>query len=412
MRLVLSLWPLLLSGGVLLGANGLQSTLLAVRGGAEGFPPLVVGLLLSAYYAGLVVGCQAAPGIVRDVGHIRAFTAFASIASAATLLHAVVVDEAVWLGLRVATGFSFAVLQMIVEAWLNERATNETRGQVLSAYRITDFAAVTALQSSLVLFDPMGFTLFALLSVLVSVALVPVALTRIEAPAPPASARLDLGALWRLSPVAAAGAALVGLTASSFWAMSPVFVAGYGYAPSDAGPFVGAIILGGALSQAPVGWLSDHLDRRLVLLGTTVGASGMALVLPVAAGVSLEALLGAAALFGALALPGFGLSIAHANDHARPGTTLSVNGGMLLLYGAAAIAGPVIASQAIARFGPEGLFWWVAGGYALLALFCTYRMTRRAAPEPAAPYVAVPRTSPAVFALDPRTEEGEAQSPR
>ena len=402
MRLVLSLWPLLLSGGLLLGANGLQSTLLAVRGGAEGFSGLAVGLLLSAYYVGFVVGCRSVPAIIRDVGHIRAFVAFASVASAATLLHAVAIDETVWLTLRVATGFAFAGLQMVLEAWLNERATNGTRGRVLSAYRITDFAAVTALQSSLVLFDAMDFTLFALLSVLVSLALVPVALTRIEQPAPPASAGLDLGALWRLSPVAVAGAALVGLTASSFWSMSPLFVGGYGYAPSDAGPFVGAIILGGALSQAPIGALSDRIDRRLVLLGTTTLAMLTALGLPLAAAVSLEALLAAAAVFGACALPGFGLSIAHANDHAEPGTGLSVNGGMLMLYGVTAIIGPVVASQAIAAFGPQGLFWWVAAGYAALSLFCVFRMIRRAAPREAQPYVAVPRTSPTVFALDPR----------
>ena len=411
MRLVLSLWPLLLSGGLLLGANGLQSTLLAVRGGAEGFSGLAVGLLLSAYYVGFVAGCRIVPAIIRDVGHIRAFVAFASVASAATLLHAVAVNEVVWLALRVATGFAFAGLQTVLEAWLNERATNATRGKVLSAYRITDFAAVTALQSSLVLFDPMGFTLFALLSVLVSLALVPVALTRIEQPAPPASAGLDLGALWRLSPVAVAGAALVGLTASSFWSMSPLFVAGYGYDPADAGPLVGAIILGGALSQAPVGALSDRIDRRAVLLGTTTLAMLTALGLPFAASVSLEALLAAAAVFGACALPGFGLSIAHANDHAAPGTALSVNGGMLMLYGVTAIIGPVAASQAIALLGPQGLFWWVAAGYAVLALFCAYRMTRRAAPREPQPYVAVPRTSPTVFTLDPRAGPRAAQSP-
>lgn len=410
MRLIVYLFPLLLSGGLLLGANGLQSTLLAVRGGAEGFSPLTVGLLLSAYYVGLVAGCRRAPAIVREFGHIRAFTAFASIASAATLLHAVVVNEVVWLVLRVVTGFSFALLQMVIEAWLNERATNENRGQVLSAYRVTDFAAVTALQSSLVLFNPMDFTLFALLSVLVSIALLPVALTRIEAPAPPSVASLDLRGLYRVSPVAAAGAALVGLTASSFWAMSPVFVARYGFDPSEAGPFVGAIILGGALSQAPVGWLSDKFDRRVVLMSTSAASAIIAIVLPLAATQSFELLLAAGAIFGACALPGFGLSVAHANDHAAPGTALSVNGGMLLLYGVTAIAGPIIASQAIALFGPAGLFWWVSGGYTALTLFCALRMLRRAAPD-AAPYVAVPRTSPAVFALDPRLDEDEVQVP-
>lgn len=405
MRVVLSLWPLLLSGGVLLGCNGLQSTLLAVRGEAEGFSPLVIGLFLSTYHVGLVAGCRFAPGAIRDVGHIRAFTAFASLASAATLAHAVVIEPAFWLALRVLTGFCFAGLQMIVEAWLNERATNATRGQVLSAYRITDFTAVTLLQSSLVLFDPISFVPFALISVGVSLALVPVALTRVEAPAVPASARLDLGRLWRLSPVAAAGAALVGLVASSFWAMSPIFVAGYGHDPADAGPFIGAIVLGGAVSQWPMGWLSDRFDRRGVLAVAALGAAGVALALPVvAANLPIAALFASATVFGVFALPCFGLTVAHANDQAEPGTALSVNGSLLLLYGVAAIVGPVVAPAIMSVAGPGGLFWFVAAGNVLLAAFCAYRMVTRAAPAVTVPYVPVPRTSPVVFALDPRAD--------
>ncbi|WP_183816320.1 MFS transporter [Parvularcula dongshanensis] len=405
----MSLWPLLLSGGLLLGCNGLQSTLLAVRGGIEGFPVTVIGMFLSAYYVGLVLGCRFAPAFVRDVGHVRSFTAFASIASAATLAHAIVVEPVFWLALRVLTGFSFAAMQMVLEAWLNERSTNATRGRVLSAYRITDFSFVTAMQASLTLFDPQSFVVFSLLSVAISLALVPVALTRVEAPPPPVSTRLHLGRLWRVSPVAFAGAAMVGLAASSYWSMGPVFVRSLGYAGTAAGPFVASIILGGALAQWPVGWLSDRFDRRAVLMSCAVGAAGAAVCLPLAGTVSFHALLGAGAVFGVFAMPCFGLTVAHANDHADPGEALSVNGGLLLLYGVAAIAGASVAPQAMRLLGPAGLFWWVASVYVVLVFFCAVRMTRRTAPAATAPYVPVPRTTPTAFALDPRVPD---QSPR
>ena len=407
MALFRSLWPLLLAAAILLGANALQTTLLAVRGAAEGFPPETIGLLLSAYYAGLIAGCRLAPGAVRDVGHIRAFTAFASIASAVALGHALIVSPAFWIALRVVTGFCFAGLAMIMESWLNERSTNETRGQVLSVYRIVDFTSVTLLQASIGLFDTGAVTLFALLSIGLSLALVPVALSRTEAPAPPASARLDVRGLWRTSPVAVMGAGLVGLAAAAYWGMVPVFTAAKGLDGGAAGLLLGAIVVGGALAQWPIGWLSDHVDRRLVLAGSAGGAALTALLVPVAADVDTGALLLSGALFGLFALPCFGLALAHANDHAGPGEALSVSGGLLLVYAGVAITGPVIAASLIRVFGPDALFAWIGGIYTVLAIFALLRTLQRAAPERADPYVPVPRTTPAVFALDPRAEGAE-----
>ena len=407
LRIVGSLWPLFLAAAILLGANALQTTLLAVRGAAEGFPPEVIGLLLSGYYAGLIAGCRLAPTAVRDVGHIRAFTAFASIASAAALAHALLVAPAFWIALRVVTGFCFAGLAMVMESWLNERATNQNRGQVLSVYRVVDFASVTLLQASIGLFDPRSVTLFALLSIGLSLALVPVALSRTEAPAPPASARLDVGRLWRTSPVAVVGSGLVGLAAAAYWGMVPVFTVAKGLDGGAAGLLLGAIVVGGALAQWPVGWLSDHLDRRLVLAASAGGAALTAVLVPVAAGVGTGALLLAGALFGLFALPCFGLAVAHANDHAGPGEALSVSGGLLMVYAAVAITGPVLAASLMRAFGPDALFGWIAGIYTALAAFALLRTLQRAAPERDEPYVPVPRTTPAVFALDPRAEPPE-----
>ncbi|WP_156032507.1 MFS transporter [Parvularcula oceani] len=404
MRLLFSLWPLLAAAAILLGGNGLQTTLLAVRGELEGFSPTVIGLFLSGYYAGMIAGCRVVPAFVRDVGHIRAFTAFASIASAVALAHALLVLPWFWIVLRIVTGFSFAALQMILESWLNERSTNATRGQVLSVYRIVDFTAVTALQAVFGLFDPTGFLLFALISIGLSLSLVPVALSRTEAPLPPASAKLDLRRLWRVSPVAALGAGMIGLSASAYWSMSPLFVSGLGYDATAIGLFIGAIVFGGAIAQWPVGWLSDRIDRRLVLVGCTVGAAASALAMPGFGAQSAEALVGAAFVFGLFALPCYGIIVAHANDHAEPGGALAVSGGLLLLFGLVAVAGPVLAAQVMRLFGSEALFVWIGAVYAAMTVLTVIRIARRAPPEATAPFVPVPRTTPAAYALDPRTE--------
>ncbi len=409
MRAALSLWPLLVAAALMLSANGLQNTILALRGIAEGISPTTIGLLLSAYFVGFILGCRYGPGFIAAVGHIRAFTAFASIASAAVIAHAVIVDPVWCLLLRIVTGLALAFLQMIMESWLNDKADNATRGQVLSVYRIVDFTGLTLAQASVGLLDPTAFVPFAIMSIALSIALVPVALTRVEAPTVPAEARLDLGRLWSVSPLAAASAVGVGITASSFWSMAPLFVTEYGYDAAVVGYFIGAIIFGGAVAQWPIGFISDRADRRWVITLVSVGAGVVSLFLPWAAETSEGALIAVALAFGVFALPGFGLAVAHANDHAEPGQSVSVNGGLLMLYGVAAIAGPVIAPLVMRGLGQASLFYWVSALYAVLVLFCLYRITQRAAPETQEPYVPVPRTSPAVFELDPRSETPEEE---
>lgn len=403
MKVAVSLFSLLLAAALLLGSNGMHSTLLGVRGTIEGFAPAEIALLLTAYYLGFILGCRGAPSVIRDVGHIRAFTAFASIASAAAVSHALLVDSWFWIVTRVLTGFCFAGLQMIIESWLNERATNENRGKVLSIYRITDFTSATLFQILLPVFNPQTFVPFGVLTILISIALVPVALTRIPQPPVPTSSKLDVGRLWRVSPLAAVGAALIGLSASSYWSMGPLFVSGLGYNAEATGLFIGALIFGGALAQWPVGYLSDRMDRRYVIIGMACGAIAMALLVPMIAGMSQSMLVVAGLLFGAVAVPSFGLTIAHANDHAEPGTTVAVNGGLLLLYGSAACGGPLIASQLMRFFGTNALFWWIAGIYIVFALFGIIRIGLRAAPEREG-YVPVMRTNPGLFELDPRAD--------
>lgn len=404
-RLILSIWPLLLAAALILGGNGLQGSALGVRGTYEAFPAVIIGLVFSTYSVGFILGCRFGPRFVAAAGHIRAFAAFASIASAASLAHAVFVNEGLWLVLRVISGFSFATVQMILESWLNETATNESRGRVLSVYRITDLLAVTFAQMSLFLFAPGSFVIFAAISILLSLALVPVALTRVVAPAVPTTARLDIQRLWRVSPAAVGGVIVTGLSGSAIWSMMPVFLEAKGYGTSLVGAVIGAFIFGGALAQWPFGWLSDRVDRRYVQVALALGAGISALLLALFGSVSSAVLISLSLVFGAFALPNFGIAVAHANDHAEQGAALSVNGGLLMLHGLAAIVGPLMASSLISTLGADALYYFIAAAMLALAVFGAYRMTQRAAPEAQAPYVSVPRTSPAVFEMDPRVEE-------
>ncbi|MEL6363666.1 MAG: MFS transporter [Pseudomonadota bacterium] len=213
---VRSLAALILAAAILICGNGLQNTLLAVRANLEGFPFWQIGLLTSAYFVGFIAGCQQTPAIVRSAGHIRAFTALASIASASALAHAIAVDSVVWVGLRVITGFSLAGVQMIIESWINEKTPNEARGKVLASYRIVDLGATMAGQGLLAVASPEGFILFAIISILISLSLVPVALTKSSAPQPIAEAKLDLKKLTAVSPLAAFGSFAVGAANGAF----------------------------------------------------------------------------------------------------------------------------------------------------------------------------------------------------
>lgn len=400
---------LLIAAAILLGSNGLQTTLLAVRADIEGFSLTAIGLLTSAYFVGFIAGCRYAPRFVQRAGHIRAFTAFASIASAVALLYLLALSPATWLVMRVVTGFCFAGLHMIMESWLNEKATNENRGKVLSIYRIADFSAVTAGQFFLNVADPAGFVLFAFVSIFISLSLVPVALTKAEAPRPLRSAKLDLPKIWRVSPLAAASVFAVGAAGGAYWAVAPVLVRELGYGLPVVSGFLSAVIFGGAIAQWPSGWLSDRIDRRQVIVGAAACASVASLLLLFFGAASATTLIILGYLLGSFHLPLFGLGIAHANDHAEAEEFVSVNSGLLLIYGLGAVLGPLIAPVVMELTTVSGLWGYVAVVYAGLVAFGLYRMTQREAVpvDEQEDYVPVPRTSPGVFEIDPRAQPDE-----
>ena len=407
-----SLAALLLSAGILLAGGGLQGTLVSVRANLEGFPLPVIGLMMSIYYAGFIAGCFVTPGLVRRAGHIRAFAALAAILAATVLTYAIDVNVPLWFCLRVVTGFCFAGLYMIIESWINEKATNENRGKVLSVYRIVDFAALTVGQYLLVLAEPSGFVLFSLVAILTALSIVPVAMTRVEGPTPPEQTRLDVGKLWRVSPLGMAGALAVGFANGAFWAVGPVFVLQLGYGAGMVATFMSAAIVLGAIAQWPIGFVSDLVDRRLVIIGSAGAACIAGGLLWWAAPSSPAALIFCAAAFGIFAMPLFGLSAAHANDYAETDEFVAVSGGLLVIYGVGSIAGPFIGAFIMGAFGPFSLFAYTALIHLALVAFGLYRLTQRAglSPDEQGDYVAVPRTTPAVFEIDPRSAEEETAS--
>ena len=371
--------PLLIAAGILLGGNGLQGTLIALRGAAEGFSPATIGFMGTAYFGGFVLGCAFITRIMKSVGHVRSFSALAAIASAGTLLLVLVIDPVMWSAIRFATGFCFAGLFTIMESWLNSGVQNSDRARVLALYRIIDIGSVTGAQFLIPVFGADGFAIFAIMSIMITLSLVPVSLGDRSNPQAPEDVKLDLARVWRISPLASIGCIAVGITNSAFRTLSPVYAEQIGMSVTDVVTFISVGIIGGAIIQYPLGHLSDLWDRRKVLLATTGGAMVAALALVFLAGTGALANFALVFVFGSFAMPLFSLSAAHANDRADKGEFVLVNAALMLFYSFGAIGGPIVAALFMQRFGPQSLFVFCAIVYALLILIIVYRMQAREA---------------------------------
>ena len=371
--------PLLIAAGILLGGNGLQGTLIALRGAAEGFSPATIGFMGTAYFGGFVLGCAFITRIMKSVGHVRSFSALAAIASAGTLLLVLVIDPVMWSAIRFATGFCFAGLFTIMESWLNSGVQHSDRARVLALYRIIDIGSVTGAQFLIPVFGADGFAIFAIMSIMITLSLVPVSLGDRSNPQAPEDVKLDLARVWRISPLASVGCIAVGMTNSAFRTLSPVYAEQIGMSVTDVVTFISVGIIGGAIIQYPLGHLSDLWDRRKVLLATTGGAMVAALALVFLAGTGALANFALVFVFGSFAMPLFSLSAAHANDRADKGEFVLVNAALMLFYSFGAIGGPIVAALFMQRFGPQSLFVFCAIVYALLILIIVYRMQAREA---------------------------------
>jgi len=394
---------------ILLAGNGLLGTLLAIGAVQREYSVAVTGIVMAAYSVGFIVGSLRGVELIGRAGHIRTFAALASVASASALMHGLFDTPIVWAALRMISGFCFAGLYMVIESWLNELSDNTNRGRVLSVYMMVNLAALAVGQLFLLLPDPGGFELFCAASVLISLGLVPVTLSRSTAPAPQRPALMKLSLLYRTSPLGMAGCFTSGLAMGAFWAMAPVFCRTLGLSEDITAIFMASTVVGGLILLWPIGRLSDRLDRRTVIT-LVFAASGLAsLALILTSDTKAVVLFGLTAVWGGFTFPIYSLSVAHTNDFLKPGSLVSASSGLLMVYGAGAILGPLIAGLAMSLSGPLGLYGTLAGLMAIMVLFALYRRAVRAAPpvEEQGEVVLLPRTTPVAYGLDPRIEPAD-----
>lgn len=396
----------------LLVGNGLLGTLLGVRSVNLGFSLEITGMVMAAYFAGFVAGSLRSVDLIERVGHIRTFAALAAVASASALTHVLIGDPVAWAILRFVMGFCFAGLYMVMESWLNGMADNASRGRILSVYMTLNLGSLAAGQLFLLMPDPGGFALFCVASMFISLALVPVTLSRTTAPTPPRAQPLSLRALFGISPLGMAGSFASGLALGPFWNMAPVFCSTLGLSETLTAFFMVSTIAGGVLLMWPVGRMSDTMDRRRVITLLCAGSAAASLMIILTGGTSPLALFGLAMLWGGFSFPIYSISVAHTNDFLTSDDLLSASSGLLLVYGAGAILGPLLSGLAMGYLGSSGLYIWVAGVMGVMVAFSIYRTRVREAPpaEARVATVFVPRTTHVAYELDPRVGIPENES--
>jgi len=372
-----SSWALLLGFGILMLGDGLQATLLAVRADQEGFSATTTGLIMSSFFIGFLLGSITTPKFTTRVGHIRVFAALAALASAAILVHTVFVQVPVWIALRLVSGFCFAGLYIVAESWLNDRATNETRGKLLSLYMIVTYLGVGAGQLLLNLADPSEHLLFILTSVLISIAVVPLLLSAGSPPAFRESVNISLRQLFRLTPLGLVSMFLEGLVTATFFALGPVYGQRIGLDVKNISYFMTAAVIGTVILQGPLGALSDRYDRRIVLTVVSLLAALAALAcVPLSQNSNLMLLL-CVAVFGGLSFPLYSICIAYTNDHLDPNQMIAASGALVLTGGLGAVVGPLLIASLMDQYGIQAFFWSMAAALGLIGVFALYRMLIR-----------------------------------
>ncbi|MBP7340120.1 MFS transporter [Niveispirillum sp.] len=380
-----------------MAGSGFVATLIALRLQEAGASPVTIGWMGTAYFIGLGLGSLLAFTLIGRVGHIRAFATFVSLFSASLLAYALYQHPAFWAGLRLLDGLCMAGIFVCLESWLNDRAPATGRGGVLALYMIVLYIGQAAGQPILMLATSQALLPLVAGSILMSLAVLPIALTRMPPPPLPEGRAMGLGTLYAASPLGVAGALATGVMLGAFYALGGLFTAGIGMDLPQTSRFIGIAVLGGVVLQWPLGLLSDRFDRRRVIIGTLAATLVLALLLILAALAIPALLLPAVALFGGTAFALYPLFVAHANDRLTTDARVGATGGLVMVYSGGAILGPLSGAAAMAALGPAGLFALIALVAATTLAFALLR-TRRTAPVPAEqqmPYQILPRTTPA-----------------
>lgn len=375
LKTLASISSLLLAVAMLLFGHGLQSALVPLRAEIEGFSTIAIGLSISAYFGGFVVGCLVGPYLILRAGHIRAYAAMVSLASAVALLHPLIVDETAWAIFRFATGFCIASFFVVIESWLNERATNEVRGFIMSTYVVVTLLGIMAGQFATAFGSIEGYTLFIVASIVVSVAVIPVTLSTAAQPAPITLVRFRPRQLYGTSPAAFVSSMLIGVSVASTWMLAPVFATSRGFDVSFAAIFGAVMIGGGAIAQWPIGRMSDRFDRRLVIAVLGVGSAIFCVVLGMTQGNSNWTFLGLVFLVGVFTHSTYAIAVAHAFDNCDPDNYVETSSGLLLSFGIGSTIGPIVASLLMELIDPGALFLFVAVVQVGMVGYLAWRMS-------------------------------------
>ena len=383
LSVVTTTWPLLLGMGVLMLGAGLQSTLLGLRATLEEFPTVVTGVVMSCYYVGYVLGTIIAPPLLRQVGHIRVFAALAAVASMAILVQGCFVDAWTWGAMRLVSGVCFAGIYVVAESWLNDRATRATRGRLFAVYMVILYVGLGAAQFLLVLSDPRTPGAFMLVSVLISLAMVPIVVSAQRLPEHAVPRKVQLQDLYRNSPLGVVAVTMSGLISAIIFSMGPVYARLSGLDTANVATFMALSILAAVITQYPVGRLSDRMDRRTVIAGVctlAMLAAGSIVAFPEMPHAVFLAL---AALFSGFALTLYSLSVSHVNDKLEPAQMVASSSTLLLLNGCAAALGPMLAGSLMTAFGPRAYFSTLAALSGALAVYDLWRKSRQRPVPPA-----------------------------
>ena len=378
LQVISSAWALLLGMGLLMVGNGMQSTLLGVRGQIENFGTFEMSVVISAYFIGFLGGSRMAPNLICRVGHVRVFAALASLISAVMILYPTLVNPWVWVLGRILIGFCFSAVFVTAESWLNDAASNENRGQALSIYMIVQTAGIVLAQGLMVTADPSGYVLFVIPSIIVSIAITPILLSISPTPAFETTKAMSLRELMGFSPLGCVGMFLLGGVFSAQFGMASVYGSEAGLSVGEISTFVATIFIGGMITQYPIGWLSDRMDRRaLIVLTAAVGAVGASI--GVMSNGDFTLILVAAFLMGSTSNPLYSLLLAYTNDFLEHEDMAAGSGGMIFLNGLGAVSGPLITGWMMGVFGPSGFYMLIGVLFSMLAIYAVYRATQRPA---------------------------------
>lgn len=405
MRMMISFAALFLSVILLQLSTGGVGPLDALSGLTLDFTNAQIGLLGSAHFFGFFIGCWWAPRLMGTIGHSRAFAAFTAAGAIGLLAHMLVIDAYAWALMRVASGLCVAGCYTVIEAWLQAKLTNETRGRAMGSYRVVDMGASLVAQMLISVLEPASYVSYNLLALLCCAALLPITLTRTAEPETPGALRLRPMLAVTRSPLAAAGVVVAALSSASFRMVGPVYGQEVGLAVEQIAYFLAAFVAGGAIAQYPVGWLADKYDRRWVLIWLSVASIASSALTALTGDLGTAGILLTATLFGATTFPIYSVAAAHAHDFAETSERVELSAALMFFFALGAIAAPLLASTLIELYGPSAMFVMIGTGHGALVVFGLIRMQMRPRAARRTRYVWAPRTSFLIGRLTGRTRD-------